>query len=91
MLYLVCHDISDDKLRGRLSDRLLDYGVRIQESVFECLLDEEMLERMITDLGRMPLAASEKVRIYSVCRRCVQQVRIYGPGCVTEQPDYYLV
>jgi CRISPR/Cas system-associated endoribonuclease Cas2 len=30
-----------------MSRRLRDFGVRIQESVFECLLDEKLYDRMI--------------------------------------------
>ena len=47
MLHIVCCDISDDKTRRLVSGRLLDFGVRIQESVFEALLDDELYGRMM--------------------------------------------
>lgn len=91
MLYVVCYDISDDRLRNQMSDRLLDFGTRIQESVFECLLDHELYDRMIDRLSRIHLAESDRVRVYRVCANCIEQVRIYGPGDLTRAPDFYLV
>jgi CRISPR-associated protein Cas2 len=91
MLYVVCYDISDDKTRNQMSERLLDFGARIQESVFECVLDGECHERMLERLDRVPIAQTDRVRVYRLCQTCVETVRIYGPGEVTRDPDFYLV
>jgi CRISPR-associated protein Cas2 len=91
MLCVVCYDIADDKTRCRISERLLDFGARVQRSVFECLLDAEQYERMEAALGRIPLEERDKVRIYKVCANCVEAVKIYGPGEVSRDPDFYLV
>jgi len=91
MLYLVCYDISDDKIRYQVSERLLDFGARIQESVFECLLDAAQYERLVAALDRIRLDELDKVRIYKVCANCVEAVKIYGPGEVSRDPDFYLV
>jgi CRISPR-associated protein Cas2 len=91
MLYLVCYDISDDKVRYQVSERLLDFGARIQESVFECLLNAEQYERMVAALERIGLDELDKVRIYKICANCVEAVKIYGPGEVSRDPDFYLV
>ena len=48
MFYLVAYDIPDDPRRNRLARVLKDFGARVQYSVFECLLDEQLLERMVT-------------------------------------------
>ena len=91
MLYMVCYDISDDKTRNQMSERLLDFGVRIQESVFECVLDEEAQEQMMERLDKVPPAKTDKVRIYRMCQTCVTTVKIYGPGEVTRDPEFYMV
>ena len=74
-----------------VSDRLLNFGVRIQESVFECLLDEALYKRMLGELNLAPLQETDRVRIYKVCADCVEAVKIYGPGEVTRDLDFYLV
>ena len=91
MLHLVCYDIANDNTRTRMSERLLNFGSRIQDSVFECLLDDKLYARMIEQIEKLPLAKDDRVRIYHICVRCVEMVKIYGPGEVTKDPDYYLV
>ena len=91
MLFVVCYDISDDKTRNQMSERLLDFGVRIQESVFECLLDEEGYTKMLKKLDKVPLADTDRVRIYRICRKCMDVVKIYGPGELSRDPKFYLV
>lgn len=91
MLYVVCYDISDDATRDVMAKRLLDFGTRIQESVFECPLDDGLFERMLNAIADVPLAPDDRVRIYRLCARCVEQIRIYGPGEVTRDPEFYLV
>ncbi|ELR63894.1 CRISPR-associated protein Cas2 [Photobacterium marinum] len=38
LIYVVCFDIEDDKLRRQVGDELLGYGERVQYSVFEIKL-----------------------------------------------------
>lgn len=91
MLHLVCYDIADDRRRDVLSRGLLNFGVRIQESVFECLLDRKMLDRMMEWFGHLTIGNGDKIRVYRVCSDCVNQVVILGKGEVTRDPDFYVV
>lgn len=91
MLYLVCYDISNDLVRDRMAKTLLDFGARIQDSVFECPLNDGLLARMMARLELVPLADEDRVRVYRICGLCVERVQIYGPGDVTREPEFYLV
>jgi CRISPR-associated protein Cas2 len=91
MMYVVCYDISSDLDRERMSKALLDFGTRIQDSVFECPLNDVLHDRMMARLERVPLGEMDKVRVYRVCRSCVERIRIYGRGDITLDPDFYLV
>jgi CRISPR-associated protein Cas2 len=91
MLHVVCYDISSDPVRTRMSKALLDFGSRIQESVFECVLNAELYAQMLARLQRLPLGPDDRVRVYRVCERCVEQVEIYGVGEITRDPDFYVV
>ena len=91
MLYIVCYDIIDDGVRQRLSNRMLGFGTRIQDSVFECLLDEELYGRLLQEIEGLPLDKKDRIRAYKVCARCVEAVQIYGPGEVTTEPEFYVV
>ena len=90
-LYVVCYDIIDDRLRARISKKMLDYGTRIQDSVFECLLDAAGKARLVRQIEEFPLADEDKIRLYRICAKCVEEVCIYGAGSLTRDPDFYLV
>ncbi len=40
--YIIAYDLTDDRRRERLARTLLDYGERIQHSVFAVHLDDEL-------------------------------------------------
>lgn len=88
--YLVCYDITSDKSRAMAAACLLDSGVRVQESVFECALDEAKLLRLMERLQRIPLQPSDRVRVYHLCRRCAGNVVAFGP-VPESRPDFYLI
>jgi CRISPR-associated protein Cas2 len=44
MFYLICYDITNDRRRDRVSRLLEGYGMRVQKSVFECVLTPDQYE-----------------------------------------------
>ena len=67
MKYVIAYDLADDRRRSRLVSLLLDYGARIQESVFFADLEEdlyvEMMERAhLSNRGRCFIWISEAIR-----------------------------
>ena len=91
MFYLVAYDIPDDPRRNRLARVLKDFGVRVQYSVFECLLDEQLLERMVTRIRDLLEESKDQVRIYQLCGACEKTVQILGEGEITKDPEVYIV
>jgi CRISPR-associated protein Cas2 len=91
MLYLVSYDIPDDRRRTKLAKTLKDFGDRVQFSVFECLLDADLLAKM-TDRIRAVISEDEdSVRIYSLCGSCERAIAIIGQGQVTKNEDVYIL
>ena len=91
MLYLVAYDITDDARRNRAADALLDFGPRVQESVFECLIEND--ERVQELLGRLReiAAAEDSIRVVPVCASCAAKLVIIGRGEPTRDRDVYVV
>nr|WP_320012219.1 CRISPR-associated endonuclease Cas2 [uncultured Desulfobulbus sp.] len=81
MMYLICFDISDNRVRYRVVKALKGHGTRVQKSVFECpnlnehrfLLLQQKMEELI-DHG------SDSVRYYRLCKACVAEVEWTGQG-----------
>ena len=92
MLHLVAYDIADDARRLRVAKALLDYGVRVQESVFECLVaNEAKVAEMIDRLRELIEPEEDAVRIVPVCAACTGKLVILGRGEPTKDPDVYVV
>ena len=52
-MYLVCYDITSDRVRNQIVKTLEGYGRRVQYSVFECDLDEKRYKELYGKLLRI--------------------------------------
>lgn len=91
MLYLVSYDIPDDRRRTRLAKTLKDFGDRVQFSVFECILDADLLARMTGRIKAIIAEQEDSIRIYSLCAGCEKAIAIIGQGEVTKNEDVYIL
>lgn len=79
-LFVIAYDTPDDRRRRRLARLLEGYGVRVQDSVFECWLDGRQRADLVRRLRRELDEAVDKVRIYTLCGRDVADVLWAGCG-----------
>ena len=87
MLYLVSYDIPDDRRRIKLAKTLKDFGDRVQYSVFECLLDRELLEEMEARIVKIIDEKEDSIRVYSLCAGCEKVIAIFGQGEVSHEEE----
>lgn len=86
MMYLICFDISDDRVRYRVVKALKGYGRRVQKSVFECShLSEHRLLLLQKKMEGLIDHGSDSVRYYRLCKACVAEVEWTGEG---EEPSH---
>jgi CRISPR-associated protein Cas2 len=71
---VVAYDISDDRRRRRLHERLLAFGTPVQYSVFECRLDSAGLEKMRAAVNKIIRPRLDRVRYYRLCQACVDRI-----------------
>ncbi len=83
MFYVISYDIIDDKKRAKVADTLLDFGKRVQDSVFECELTDVYLENLVRKLKKI-ISPEDSIRIYSLCSQCSKSIRILGVGNITK-------
>ena len=82
MFYLVCYDVVSDRRRYRVARLLERYGMRVQKSVFECVLTPDIRESLQQRLERVIRADEDQVRFYPMSPRYRKKVLILG-----EQPE----
>lgn len=72
MVHVIIYDISDDTRRYRISKYLEGKGQRIQESAFECRLGDDELNEVVDRLRHL-MQNDGNIRIYPVCRSCIEK------------------
>lgn len=91
MFYIVSYDIPDDRKRARVAKTLLDFGSRVQDSVFECIIeDDKLLEKMISRLSRM-VSEEDSMRIYALCSKCEKVIKVLGGGKITKDENVFIL
>lgn len=91
MRYVICYDISDDRRRSRVATALLDYGQRIQESVFTAQLDADLVARMASRLEKVVDPIDDCIHVFALCEKCQEKVRQLGNARLPEERDFYVL
>lgn len=91
MHYLVSYDIPDNKRRTALAKTLEDFGDRVQYSVFECILDNDLLNRLLAKINRIITEEKDSVRIYTICAACEKNTKIIGQGKIIKDEEIYII
>ena len=80
MRWVVAYDSPCDKRRRKLAVLLEGYGVRVQESVFECELAADRFDQLRTRLGFLIQPEQDAVRLWPLSRRsCARIVNLGTP------------
>ncbi len=78
MVYLVCYDVVDDRRRTKVAHLLEGYGLRVQKSVFECVLSKEQYAMLQKKLKRYLNLEEDQLRFYPLSDRCRQKTLVIG-------------
>ena len=90
MLHIVAYDIKDQKRMLKVAQLCLDYGVRIQYSIFQFDLNEYLTEQFVAELKNIIDQGSDKVMIVPVCKKCRDFIQYIGQMKPFELPVLYL-
>ncbi|OCS91031.1 CRISPR-associated endonuclease Cas2 [Caryophanon latum] len=88
--YIICYDISDGKKRQRVSKLLLNYGTRVQKSVFELYVTDARLTQCVGEL-RTHITDVDSVRIYNLGVAGAEQTLLLGNAKAIPTPTTHLI
>jgi CRISPR-associated protein Cas2 len=91
MQYVVCYDIADDARRSRVSNCLLDFGTRVQESVFVANLEDVHAERLEQRLRRLVHPDLDRLHIFELCAACGRRTKVFGAGEAVVDREFYII
>ena len=78
MFYLVCYDVVNDRRRTKVANLLKGYGLRVQKSVFECVLNSDQLTMIQTKAAKILDEKTDQIRFYPLSAHCRRKVLIVG-------------
>lgn len=83
MMVLVSYDVSTANAAGqrrlrRMSRKCLDYGIRVQNSVFECNVDLAQWTALKADLESICDEETDSLRYYYLGRDYQRRIEHYG-------------
>lgn len=74
MLRIVAYDIASARRLRTVAMICLDYGIRIEKSVFECDLDSGQFDRLLERLREAVNRNEDCIIVYSICKQCEERV-----------------
>lgn len=72
--WIVAYDVADAKRRAKIAAAMEDVGIRIQFSVFECMLTASELKQLIAKLTTLVDHQDDSIRFYPLCADCANKV-----------------
>ncbi|MDX9882063.1 MAG: CRISPR-associated endonuclease Cas2 [Prolixibacteraceae bacterium] len=75
---VVAYDVADDRRRQKIAKVLVGYGIRCNESVFECLLTEPKIRNMQQQLLKLADESEDIILYYFLCKPCVMKRESVG-------------
>jgi CRISPR-associated protein Cas2 len=91
MRIVVAYDIVDNRRRNKIAKTMLDYGFRVQKSVFECLIDDRKYLSMKEKIEKLIDPTEDSVRYYFLCARCENSTEVSGSGPIHDDEDVIIV
>lgn len=83
-LFVVCYDISSDKVRTKLANSLLDIGAREQNSVFEVRISDDGLDYLLKMLASVEIESEDSISVYPIHKDAIGGIVRYGK----EPPEF---
>ena len=71
---VVVYDVADDKRRTKVAKILGKVGVRINFSVFECMLTDRQYEKLKIDIAQNINLRHDSVVYYPICLDCYSKI-----------------
>ena len=83
MMVIVCYDVSTKTLTGKkrlkkVADTCLNFGIRAQNSVFECIIDPAQWEILKNELLDIYNREEDNLRFYYLGSNYKRRIESYG-------------
>lgn len=77
---VIAYDVVDDRRRLRVMKAVENFGDRVQDSVYEVLLERPVFERLRRRIADLIDPKEDTVRYYHLCAACCSRIERDGIG-----------
>ena len=91
MLVVVVYDIADARRRLKLSNFLEGFGYRVQESVFECFIELDEMQKLHKRVLKQVKPEFDNVRFYWVPSDAVPKTLTIGSQKPKPPPEVHII
>lgn len=89
--FVISYDISDDRKRYRIDKELKNHGIRVQKSVFECIITEAQFLKLKSKLEKFINHDTDSLRYYYLCKGCVDSIQTAGNTPNAENTEFQII
>ena len=90
-LHVLCYDIANDKRRRRVVREVEAYGLRVQESVFECWIDHRQARELLAALKKIIRQSEDSIALYNASAGEEEPMIAGGGNGLSEDRSNWLV
>ena len=91
MNMIVAYDIADPKRLNKVAKVIKDYGLRVQKSIFEVSVDQNLLTEMKSRIEDIIEPCADGVKYFPLCEKCAGTVEIIGQGIFIEPDEEFYI
>ena len=75
--WVIAYDITDDLRRSRIVKVIEKHGIRVNYSVFECMLTDAQRDKLQEKIARLMRSSEDSVIYYPLCLNCYSKIAYY--------------
>ena len=76
--YVISYDVVSNKRRRKIAKLLEKHGIRVQKSVFDCLISEKEYLSLKNKLEKIINFDEDSIRYYNLCLKCLSNITTAG-------------
>ncbi len=91
MLRLIAYDVKDPRRLRKIARICQDYGIRVEYSVFECDLNENMFHSFLERILKVIDPRQDRFIAYRICSACERNAVRVGTLARRENVTVYII